>query len=115
MVFARLASAARTCISPGVMRSMRRRAKREEPFGEGRDGAEEEESATVGSVEATAVEPVVESRVGNSARSPEEAAAGCGACEARGQRRRSWARRSRACATSSLAATRGVRFVGLAL
>jgi hypothetical protein len=75
MAFAKLASAARTCISPGVMRVVRRR---EELAGEGWGGAEEE-SATVGATEA-ATGPVVDSRGDDSARSLGGAAAEVGAC-----------------------------------
>ena len=75
MAFARLASAARTWISPGIMRVVRWRGK---PDGEGRDA--EEGSATVGASEATAG-PVVDARGDDSARSLGQAAAGGGACE----------------------------------
>ena len=66
----------------------------------------------VGATEAAAG-PDVDSRGGDSARSLGGAAAEGGACRARGQRRFSWARRSRVRATSSLAATREVLFTGL--
>ena len=65
----------------------------------------------MGASEATAG-PVVGSRGDDSARSLVRAAVRGGACEAGSQRRRSRARLSRACATSSLAATRDVRFTG---
>ena len=68
-------------------------------------------AAMVGATEAAAG-PDVDSRGGDSARSLGGAAAEGGACRARGQRRFSWARRSRVRATSSLAATREVRFTG---
>ena len=69
-------------------------------------------AAMVGATEAAAG-PDVDSRGGDSARSLGGAVAEGGACRARGQRRFSWARRSRVRATSSLAATREVLFTGL--
>ena len=83
MAFAKLASAARTCISSGAMRVVRRREKL---AGEGRDA--EEESATVGAAEATAG-TVVDSGGDDSARPMDGVAAEGGVYEARDQRRRS--------------------------
>jgi hypothetical protein len=67
----------------------------------------------VGATEAAAG-PVADLRGGDSARLLGGAAAEGGARGARGQRRLSLARQSRVRATSSLAATREVRFTGLA-